>query len=154
MVRLVPMDANDFEPFLENLVQEYAKDHIRSGRWTEEEGPSEARKEVERLIPTGLDTPGQFFFTIMAGQPEEKVGALWFAVEPRGGFIYDLLVFEPYRRRGYAEAAMVRLESVAREKGVRKLALHVFGDNGGARKLYSKLGYSETNVVMAKSLAP
>ncbi len=79
---------------------------------------------------------------------------IWLAIEPRGGFVYDLRVFETYRRRGYAEQAMRLIEQVAREKGVGKVSLHVFGDNLGARKLYTKLGYSETNVLMSKSLDP
>jgi ribosomal protein S18 acetylase RimI-like enzyme len=94
-----------------------------------------------------------FFFTIIAGSPDEKVGAIWLAVEPRGGFVYDLLIFERFRRMGYAEEAMRAIERVAIEKGARKLSLHVFGDNPGARKLYAKLGYAETNLIMSKSVA-
>lgn len=154
MVRLGPMDSSDFEPFLDHLLRVYAEDNVRAGRWTEKDGLAEARKEIDRLLPGGLETPGHFFFTILADSTEDKVGVLWFAIEPRGGFIYDLLVFEPFRRKGYAEEAMVLLESVAREKGVRKLSLHVFGENAVARKLYVKLGYSETNVMMSKSLTP
>ena len=146
------MTPEEYRPFLEQLLREYANGHIRAGRWSEQEGLTEARKEVEKLIPAGLDSPGHFFFTIVSDPPEEKVGALWFALEPRGAFIYDLLVFERFRRRGYAEQAMRLLEQVAREKGARKLLLHVFGDNRGARQLYSKLGYVETNVLMAKPL--
>jgi ribosomal protein S18 acetylase RimI-like enzyme len=36
--------------------------------------------------------------------------------------------------------------------GIQKVTLHVFGDNTVARSLYRKLGFVETNVVMAKSL--
>jgi ribosomal protein S18 acetylase RimI-like enzyme len=146
------MSSDDYGPFMENLIREYAADHIRSGQWSEQEGLTEAQKDVGRLLPAGRDSPGHFFFTIVSDAPGEKVGALWFALEPRGAFIYDLLVFERFRRRGFAEQAMRLLEQVAREKGARKLLLHVFGDNHGARQLYTKLGYAETNVLMAKPL--
>ena len=152
MARLVPMDPRDFDPFIERLVREYAADHVRLGRWTAEEGVSKAREETEKLLPKGLETPDNLLFTILAGSPEEKVGAIWLAIEPRGAFIYDLIVFEPYRRRGYAEEGMRLIEAVAREQGAQRISLHVFGDNQGARKLYSKLGYSETNVMMSKPL--
>ena len=33
-----------------------------------------------------------------------------------------------------------------------KIQLHVFGHNSGARALYRKLGYEETNVIMTKRL--
>jgi RimJ/RimL family protein N-acetyltransferase len=41
----------------------------------------------------------------------------------------------------------------ARALGCRELALHVFGHNLQARRLYAKLGYAETNVNMSKPLA-
>jgi len=154
MVRLVSMDSTDFHPYLERLIREYAADHVRTGRWTEQEGPAKSREEVGKLLPAGLETPDNFLFTIIADPSQDKVGLIWLAIEPRGAFIYDLNVFEPHRRRGYAEEAMLLIEGVAREKGARKISLHVFGDNQGARMLYTKLGYCETNVAMSKSLVP
>jgi ribosomal protein S18 acetylase RimI-like enzyme len=148
------MDPADFGPYVERLIRSYADEHIRTGRWTREEGVGEARKEVERLLPSGLGTPNQFFFSIVADPPGQKVGTVWLAVEPRGGYVYDLLVFDPFRRHGFAEAAMRLLEGICREKGATKLSLHVFGDNAGARKLYQKLGFVETNVMMSKPLPP
>ena len=40
----------------------------------------------------------------------------------------------------------------ARRLNVRSIGLHVFGHNTGARKLYQRLGYRETSVVMRKDL--
>jgi ribosomal protein S18 acetylase RimI-like enzyme len=154
MLRLVPMDSADFGPYLDRLIQRYAEDGVRAGRWDSKEGLVEARKEVRGLLTAGLETPNQFLFTIFSGPTNQKVGAIWFAVQPRGGFIYDLLVFEPFRRQGYGEKAMRLLEEVAREKGIRMLSLQVFGDNPGARKLYAKLGYEEVALRMSKSLGP
>ena len=154
MVRLVPMESADFARYLEALVGTYAEDNIRVGRWNAQEGLAEAWKEVQGFLPAGRETPNHFFFTINGGEPEERVGACWLAIELPTAFVYDILVFEPFRRRGYAEHAMLLLERAAREKGAEKLSLQVFGDNQGARKLYAKLGYAETNVWMSKPLAP
>jgi ribosomal protein S18 acetylase RimI-like enzyme len=154
MVRLVTMGPVEFDPFLEHLTRSYAEEHIRAGRWNPEEGLAESRKEIQKLLPGGLETTNHFFYSIVGGSPEEKVGAIWLAIEPRGGFVYDLQLDDTFRRRGYAEEAMRLLEHVAEERGVRKISLHVFADNVGARKLYTKLGYVETNVVMSKTLAP
>ena len=152
MVRLVPMSSEDYGPFMEELIEGYAASHVRAGRWTPEEGVPEARKETSHLLPQGRDTPGHLFFTILSDAPETNAGALWLAAEPRGGFVYYLVVAPPFLRRGYAEQAMRLAEDVLREKGETRVSLHVFGDNVIARNLYKKLGYAETNVIMAKSL--
>jgi ribosomal protein S18 acetylase RimI-like enzyme len=154
MVQLAPMDAPEFDPFMDRLTRSYAEDNIRAGLWSEEQGLNEVQKQVQILLPAGRETPNHFFFTIFSEPPEEKVGAIWFAVEPRGGFIDDLLIFEPFRRHGYAERAMVLLERVAQEKGARKLLLQVFAENGAARKLYAKLEYAERAIAMSKDLVP
>ena len=153
MTRLEPMAPSDFDAYIANLVQHYAASHVRTGRWTAEEGPRKARAEVDQLLPSGLSTPNHYLFSIIAGEPPTKVGLVWLAIEPRGGFIYDLEISAPHRRKGYAEEAMRMMEGVTREKGASTLSLHVFGDNEGARRLYRRLGYVETNVSMSKSLA-
>jgi ribosomal protein S18 acetylase RimI-like enzyme len=152
MVRLVPMSPDEFDGFLGKLIREYAADHVAAGRWTADVAEAEARKEIERLLPTGLATPNHLLYSILADPADEKVGVAWFAIEPRGAFIYYIEIFEAHRRRGYAEQALRQLEAIAVERGATKTLLHVFGSNTAARKLYSKLGYEETNVLMAKGL--
>jgi ribosomal protein S18 acetylase RimI-like enzyme len=152
MIVLRPMDPADFETYLEQLIRTYAADHVSGGRWTEAEAPSEARKEVDRILPSGLTTPNQLIHSVVLEPGGEKVGVLWLGIEPRGGFIYDLLIHEAYRRRGYAREAMLLAEKVAVQHGAHKISLHVFATNTGARKLYEQLGYAETNVIMSKPL--
>jgi ribosomal protein S18 acetylase RimI-like enzyme len=151
MVRLVPMTAAECGPYIEATTREYAEDNVRAGRWTASEALVESRKQIQGLLPRGPETPNHYLFTIVAEPSEERVGVLWLAVEPRGGFVYDLRIEERFRRRGYAEAGMRLAEAVSREKGADRISLHVFGENVGARKLYAKLGYLETNVAMSKT---
>ena len=42
------------------------------------------------------------------------------------------------------------MEDYARATGCIGVMLHVFGSNAGARQLYLKAGYDETNVIMLK----
>ena len=65
----------------------------------------------------------------------------------------DIVIDEPYRRRGYGQAAMLALEDSVRSLGLRGIALHVFGHNTAARALYERLGYTVTNINMAKRLS-
>lgn len=152
MVRLVPMDAADLPAYLELTEKRYAADSLRAGRGTPEQVAEQSRNEIHRLLPEGILSPNTQLFSIVAGEPEQKVGVLWFANEPRGGFVYDLYVDEPHRRKGYGGGALRELEKVVGGQGVSRIWLHVFGDNAGAVRLYEQLGYQVTDLMMAKSL--
>lgn len=156
MIDLVPMTPEEFELYLERLVVEYAADKVRSGNWTSEESIRRSREECQTLLPQGPDTPGQHLYRILDTETGERVGVVWLAEDGRKsppiGFIYDLEVEAPYRRRGYATRAMLALEVKARELGLATLSLHVFGFNHEARALYEKLGYAITNINMSKAL--
>ena len=84
----------------------------------------------------------------------ERVGMVWFAEEDRPigrvQFIYDISVEPAHRRRGYAQAALEAVEDYAREHGCVGVQLHVFGGNSGARQLYRRAGFVETDVTMLK----
>jgi RimJ/RimL family protein N-acetyltransferase len=153
-VRLVPMDQDDFAAFLKEAIPDYARDKVRVGNWQPDEAIERSRREFENLLPQGPTTPNIFLWKIEDAESATKVGILWLGVQERNGeqdgFVYDVRVFEPYRRRGYASAAFRALEAEARWLGLASIGLHVFGDNHAARALYQKLGYVETNVNMRK----
>lgn len=91
----------------------------------------------------------------MRSEGREPVGQLWIQARktPKPiAFIYNIEIFPEFRRRGYAEQAMKRLEEEARRLVLEGIRLHVFGHNTAARPLYQKLGYVATNVMMFKGL--
>jgi ribosomal protein S18 acetylase RimI-like enzyme len=154
MIRLTPMTEADFSAYLEKMIPEYAREKVQAGNWTEAEALERSRKEYEGFLPAGLRTPGHFLFMILS-ETDEKVGFLWYALDAKRAdkaFLYDFEIYEPFRRRGYASAALAALEQDARPRGVKLLELHVFGHNAAARALYQKVGYVETNVNMAKQI--
>ena len=81
---------------------------------------------------------------------------LWFAIETRQqkaiALIYNIIIDEAFRQRGYGKQAMQALEVEVQRLGVDEIRLHVFGNNTVARKLYQNMGYEETNVMMRKVL--
>lgn len=148
-VRLRPMNQAEYSDYRTYAVSEYAKDKIAAGNWKPEEALQHANAEFSETMPSG----GNSLYIIEDANNEQRVGVLWLAVEPAGnGFIYDFEIDEAFRRQGYAMQALAELENVAREKGVEKIGLHVFGHNQAARALYQKVGYIETNVNMAKKI--
>ncbi|MGA8667919.1 MAG: GNAT family N-acetyltransferase [Candidatus Dormiibacterota bacterium] len=131
----------------------YISEIVASGGLTRAAAEEQARREDADLLPHGLDTPGQLIFRLeAAGQP---VGWLWLSLQhpygdPGVGYIYDIVVDEPFRRRGYGREAMQLAEQEAKRNGLHALALNVFGHNRVARDLYLSLGYRETSVRMRK----
>lgn len=152
---LFPMTPEAYADYLDVAVPAYAADKVASGQWAAADAMELSRKSYAELLPRGVDTPDHYLFTIgdSAGLP---VGMIWMALQDRAdrrvGFIYDVSVEVPYRRQGYATAAFRALEDRAGEFGISGIALHVFGHNPGAQALYTKLGYSITNVNMFKAL--
>lgn len=148
------MTELEFRAFRERSIPDYAQDKIQAGSWGAEEALEKSRQAHSGLLPQGLSTPDQHLFKIELDR--QAVGDLWLALEGRPdhrkGFIYDVFVESPYRRRGLAEAALRLLEGEAFRLGARSLSLHVFGFNGAARALYEKLGYEVTDVNMSKAI--
>lgn len=156
MVTLIPMTENDYQAYLEQLIGEYAQDHVRGGRWGEQEALQRATQEIQQILPQGLHSPDNYLYMIVEEQSNQRVGILWFALNTRASkqqaFVYDIAIYEQFRRHGYATQAFRLLEEQARELGATSIGLHVFGHNVAARELYEKLGYIATNIQMMKKL--
>lgn len=156
VVSLRRMSSTEFVAFLASSIPDYAAEKVRAGNWTAGEALEKSRQAHRELLPDGLESVHQHLFTIESdGRP---AGRVWLSSDPAAsggaGFIYDLLIEEPFRRQGIAAEAMTLLEAEALQLGLAALALHVFGFNRPARALYEKLGYEVTNINMAKTLRP
>lgn len=153
MSKLIPMIQSEYDVFIKQLIPDYAAEHVRAGNWIEAEALEKANKEMEALLPQGLKTADNFFFTLYDGNA--AIGRIWMKVKTqpvKSGFIYEVFIEEKYRGKGYGKSLMLLLEEKARELGLQSLGLHVFGSNHVARKLYDTIGYEVTNMHMAKKL--
>ena len=155
MTSLRPMTASEYAAWSERQVPAYAADKVASGQWTKAEALEKSRQEHAELLPRGLDTPDNRFFTIV-DERQSPVGNLWFAIKARFGsrvaYVFDVGIAPARRREGHAYRAFVALEAEVRESGLSGIALHVFGNNTGARALYSKLGFQPTNISLFKAV--
>jgi ribosomal protein S18 acetylase RimI-like enzyme len=153
MSKLTLMTQPEYDVFLEQLIPDYAAEHVRAGNWTEFEALEKANKEIEALLPQGLKTADNFFFTLY--DSNDAIGRIWMKVKThpsKSGFIYEVFIEEKYRSKGYGKSLMLLLEEKARELGLQSLGLHVFGSNRVARKLYETIGYEATSMHMVKKL--
>lgn len=154
MTRLEPMTQARYDTWLEATVREYAAEKIASGNYPDDgSGLERSKAEFDALLPQGRETPGHEISS-MVDDAGQDVGYAWFTIEDRAPgrvvFIYDIAVDPAFRRLGHAQAALGAVEGYAREHGCIGVMLHVFGNNAGARQLYAKAGYEETNVMMLK----
>ncbi len=155
-ITLEPMTADAYDHWRNRLAVSYAQDHVQAGNWPANGALERSQSDIDRLLPEGLQTAGHHIFIINDPERAAIVGYLWVKImeDPaaKNGFVYDLEIEAEYRRRGYATAAMKALEVKARGWGLVRLGLHVFGHNPAARALYEKLGYTVTDLVMAKRI--
>jgi ribosomal protein S18 acetylase RimI-like enzyme len=153
MIRLEPMDETTFEAWMEASIRDYAQGKVEAGNWPADGALERAEAECAALLPDGRATFGHQIRSIV-NPTGERVGHAWFVPEDRPFgrvvYIYDIAVDPAYRRQGYARAALAEIEAFAREHGCVGVQLHVFGSNTGARELYQRAGYVETNVTMLK----
>lgn len=149
------MTKTEYAAWLKESIPAYAADKVASGQWPQEASLELARKENDGLLPQGIETPHNYFYTIVDRQLN-AVGILWFAVKikfnSRIAYVFDVSVSQERQREGHALRAFNALEAEVRKLWLSGIALHVFGHNDGARALYAKLGFQPTNISLFKSV--
>lgn len=148
MVKLEPMQQDDFDRFLEIEIRDYAKEHVRNGNWPEEGSLERSRKEFDHYLPDGLHSKDQYVWSIIDG--ENKIGALWVQVKDRKAFIFDFVIDETFRGKGYGKQALAAMDEKLKSLDAYSVELHVFGDNITAQELYKKMGFHITGMHMRK----
>ncbi len=154
-MRLVPMTEAEYDRYLEKAVREYADDKVKAGTWNPENALELSARDFKHLLPDGVHSQGQHLFMLEDEAAGKKVGMIWVAEVNWGkplAFIYDIVVDEGQRGKGYGKQAMLALEDVVRGLGLDEIGLHVFGHNTIARDLYLKVGYEVTDLHMVKKL--
>ncbi len=91
------------------------------------------------------------FYFLWAGKGYKFVqdgriaGCAYIHLQPNSGYIFNVNVNSPYRRRGIAQQLMAKLEVLTWGQGRSWVALQVDTDNLAACNLYKKLGYRPYN---------
>ncbi len=71
-------------------------------------------------------------------------------VKDRKAFIYDFVIDEAFRGKGYGKQALAAMDEQLKSMNTESVALHVFGDNITAQELYKKAGFEITGMHMRK----
>jgi GNAT superfamily N-acetyltransferase len=152
------MNQDQYEALMKLSERDQIEGHVREGRWRPEEAEANMARLKAQFLPQGLATPNHYFWAVEDAASGVEVGGLWVAVAEEDGkrhlWVFEIQVYEPYRRRGYGTQAFLAMEEKAREMGVTSIGLHVFADNLPARAMYRKLGYAGTDTQMVKAISP
>jgi RimJ/RimL family protein N-acetyltransferase len=156
MLQLIPMKESEYKEYVKYSTTEYARDKVASGNWHPDEALIRAEQEFQKELPIGLKTENQYFYILVDEATGQNVGMIWFMLDLKRpisvAFIFDFIIYESFRRKGYGLKALKAAEQKAGEMGVKRMELHVFAFNNGARALYEKAGYQVTNLKMAKMI--
>ncbi len=159
MIELVSMDDQDLKDYLKTAIENYANEKVKSGNWGQKDAVERSKEEFKRLLPDGIRTKGQHLFVVREKNTGTKVGMIWVGIresadEISGAWIWDFLIYEEERGKGYGRETLRALDVALSELGQRIVSLHVFGHNEIAIELYKKSGYKTTNLVMSKEIPP
>lgn len=152
MVKLETIQQEEFERFLEHEIQAYAQDHVRNGNWDAAGALERSRKEFAQYLPHGIRSPNQHVWSIVE-EENHAIGVLWVEVKERKAFIFDFIIDEEHRGKGFGKQALTAMEERLKSLGAESVSLHVFGDNTTAQELYKKMGFRITDMQMKKDLS-
>lgn len=151
MSTLRAMNDAEFKQYIDEAIINYAKERVKAGNWREEEAILKSREEYTELLPKGVKTQYNYLFSVV--DKNEVVGMIWLNKEDdEVGFICEINILKKYQGMGYGKYAMKEIELVAKNLGLKKIELHVFGHNKTAINLYENLEYTVTNMCMSKRL--
>lgn len=157
MVRLVPMNNDEFEAFMVISMRDQAGGQVQAGTWRAEDADDNIKQLRAQFLPDGLNTARHHFYMIEDPTTGKMVGGLWFMENEIEGqnqfFVLDIQIDQVHRRQGYGTQAFYALEEIARNEGIATISLHVFEHNLPARGMYSKLGYEGPGNTLVKDLA-
>jgi GNAT superfamily N-acetyltransferase len=149
MVSLRPYPETDLEAMWADHRDRYAGDLADNGGLSADEARAKAAKDTEWL----RSLEPLLFEVEHDGSRVGRV-VLWLDAFERPGsaWLFEIVLDESVRGRGYGREALRLAEEEARSRGMTRIDLNVFGGNAVARSLYASEGYAESSVHMGKAL--
>jgi ribosomal protein S18 acetylase RimI-like enzyme len=153
---LQPMTEDEFSAYKAWVVEDYAREIAENSRISMEEARASSIRDIDGALSQGLATSNQFLYHLVdsAPDPATRLGYLWIEVnsQKQRCFIYDIYLHPQFRHQGWGRKTLDLLEANMRQQGIRRIGLHVFGNNHTAQELYAKMGYEITGLQMQKWL--
>lgn len=150
MLTFAPMTEAEFLIYQGVAIGEFAQEKMRAEDISLVEAMKLSQKSYTELLPDGFTSEKHHFYSIKFEQ--DSIGIIWFADVKGQAFVYDFLIDEKFRGKGYGKASLAWLDSEVIRLGFKAIKLHVFEHNHYARALYEKVGFHTTGRTMIKNL--
>jgi ribosomal protein S18 acetylase RimI-like enzyme len=148
------MTDEEYLSYHDSSVAILADEEVKAFGFDPDDAHQRALAAFERLIPNKiLSTSQQHIYVIEC--ESVSVGVMWYESRNsnRDAYIYDLLIWPSYRRRGYATTALRMLEKKFHSSNS-KIFLNVFNHNIEAQSFYKSLGYTVRSCLLMKTTEP
>ena len=152
-MKLIPMTQAIYPEYLEQAIKDFAEDKVKANTWSKTEALARSKESFATLLPDGLATTGHYL--LMIERAQEVIGYTWIyfdGLKSEEAFVYDFLLFEQHRGKGYGQEAMHAIKTFCHDLGATKLSLHVFGHNQRALHVYEKVGFVVTDYSLSVDL--
>ena len=154
IVKLEKMTKSDFDHYISIAIHAFAIEKVKAGTWAEDEAYKLSEESFKKLLPNDIETEREYLYSIFDNDKNIKVGYLWLEFSEsligKTAFIFDFLILEEFRGKGYGTQSMIALDDEAKKHGISKVSLHVFAHNKKAIGLYEKVGFKNTDIHMSK----
>lgn len=137
------MDDTTFEDYMATSAVSYARDRMRTDRISEPDALRFVAEQRSAILTQGMNTPDHYFYGLFDEDRNVVVGRVWLYLSQKkhAAFLYDIVIFEDQRRKGYGQSAIAGLREMCKLYDVPQLWLNVFGHNESARSFYESLGF-------------
>ncbi len=151
-------DRASFVELMEEL-QDYlvSVDDLKRLRRLPEYGESYTKRTLENVAKNNgivyvAEADGQIVGVVVGAINEQTKEELLEVVPCKRGAVLELIVKSGYREKGIGKLLMQKIETYFKNKGCNISGIDVFPPNEKAYRFYSKLGYRDRNIWMAKNL--
>jgi ribosomal protein S18 acetylase RimI-like enzyme len=149
LITIAPAELGEF---LALIRPQYVAERMRADHVSRAEAEQFVTAQWARTMPQGAATAGHHLF--WAREDSARIGLLWIFIDAAyaQAFIYEIIVFEAFQRRGLGRELLACAEEFARAQRSRALSLNVFSPNHRAIALYESAGFAAVSQHMSKAL--